>query len=119
MMNAKTHSPRKSADTVSRAEFDTIRAQLEDMEDRLDLLQAQASGPSSDALPGDYVDRLLSGESALRVWRDYRGLSQIDLSKAAGVSKTYLCEVENGKKPGSVDFLRKCAAALNVSMDSL
>ena len=57
------------------------------MEDKFELLRAQASGPGEDALPGEYVDRLLAGETPLRVWREFRRMTLDQLSKAAGIAK--------------------------------
>ncbi|MDD5587076.1 MAG: helix-turn-helix transcriptional regulator [Alphaproteobacteria bacterium] len=112
-------APRHGAKPVSRAEFEALRARLEDMEDKFELLRAQASGPGEDALPGEYVDRLLAGETPLRIWREFRHMTLDQLSKATGIAKGYLSEVENGKKPGSAASLKACAKALEIDLDDL
>ena len=60
-----------------------------------------------DCLTGDEMRRILDDESPVKVWREKRGLSQRELAEQAGVSSSYLAEIETGKKPGSAEALRK------------
>jgi transcriptional regulator with XRE-family HTH domain len=46
-------------------------------------------------------------------------VSQDDLAKRAGITQGYLSEIEIGRKSGDVRTLRKLAAALKVTLDSL
>ncbi len=62
---------------------------------------------------------LLDGDSPVRVWRKKRGMTQRALAAAAKVSASYLAEIETGKKPGSVDAVRRLARALNIPMERL
>ena len=48
-----------------------------------------------------------------------QGLTQGELSAKAGVSKTYICLVENGKFKARVDMIAKVAKALNVDFEEL
>lgn len=70
-------------------------------------------------VPGEIVDRLLNGENRIRVWRDHRGLSAIDLAEKAGISAAYLSELEAGKKNGGIATLKKLAVALGIDLDDL
>jgi transcriptional regulator with XRE-family HTH domain len=65
------------------------------------------------------VDRILDGESQLRVWREYRGMTLQDLADKVGVSRGYLSEIEIGKQDGSVRVMKKVATALNVDLDEI
>lgn len=65
------------------------------------------------------ANRLLDGESPLRVWRDMRGLTQAALAEKAGVNRVTVAEIETGRKQGSVATLRALAAALAVTLDDL
>lgn len=56
---------------------------------------------------------------ALRTWRRQRGYSLQEVARRAGLSASYLSEIENGKKQPSVKTLEALATALNVSLDSL
>ncbi len=112
-------SSRHENERPSRAEFDALRARLEELEDALLVLHAQKAGIGQGALPADHVGRIVAGESPLRVWRTFRVLTLDQLADRAAVSKPYISEVEGGKKPGSVAFFRKVAKALDVSLDDL
>jgi XRE family transcriptional regulator of biofilm formation len=56
----------------------------------------------------------------LRRIRKELGISQIDLSKATGISNEYLSKIERGRKENpSMDILNKLSKALNCSVDEL
>ena len=65
------------------------------------------------------VKRIASGEHPVRVWREYRGLKAGELAAVAGLAASYLSDIENGKKPGSVKAMKQIAAALNITVDDL
>ncbi len=96
-----------------------MRERMEEMEDRFEILQMQAKGPSDDAWPDALVKRLLDGEAPLKLWREFRKINLSQLSDLTGIAKGYLSEIENGKKPGSASTLKACAKALRVDMDDL
>jgi transcriptional regulator with XRE-family HTH domain len=50
--------------------------------------------------------------SRLREYRDHRGWSLGDLARATHFSRSYLSNVENGRKPATEDIARACDAAL-------
>jgi len=84
-------------------------------------LEAQigVAAARADYLPGALVDRLLDGESPVRIWREHRGLSARRLAEMSSVSAGYLCEIEAGRKPGSSTALHGIAQALRVPMETL
>ena len=55
----------------------------------------------------------------MRVWREFRDLSQAALARAAGVNRVQIVEIEAGRNSGSVHTLRKLADALGVAVDDL
>ena len=65
------------------------------------------------------VDRLLSGTSPIKVYREYRGLSQKELAAATGISPIYLSQIETGRRVDSAKTLVSIAQALVVSSDDL
>ena len=112
--------------TLSRAEYDALLDRIEELEDAaaLDRLEARIEAEGFDRatrnhLPLESIERLLAGEHPLRVWRKHRGLTREALSTRAGVSPSYLTEIETGKKPGSFGAISKLAAALEVPLDDL
>jgi DNA-binding XRE family transcriptional regulator len=112
--------------TLPRAEYEALLDRVEEAEDvialdRLDARLAAAGAPEAlaDYLPIELVKRLSAGEHPVRVWRAHRGLTREALAAAAGVSPSYLTEIETGRKPGSLDAMMKLAAALRVPLDDI
>jgi len=70
-------------------------------------------------VPAAYMNRLLKGDSPLRVYRDLRGLTQGALAERAGVNRVIVAEIETGRKRGSIATLRKLVDALGVAVDDL
>lgn len=103
--------------TIPRAEYDRLREAAEDLADVQAYDRAMAAGEES--FPSEVVDRLLNGESPLRVFRDLRGLTQSALSAASGVNRVQIADIEARRRTGSVDTLRKLAQALNLTIDDL
>jgi len=113
-----------SADAVTlrRADFTALIAELEDAEKQIAVLQHQlaiAKGTAPRALTKDEAERLIAGESAVRVWREKQGLNQRELAVAAEISQSHLAEIETRAKTGSVETLRRLARALKVDLDTL
>lgn len=126
-MNA-IHPIARTADTVTLrlADYQALISAVEDAEDIASLRSAEAhenaigtAAARADHLSDDLVGRLLDGGPPLRIWREHRGLTAQALADAAGVSRSYLTEIETGQKPGSIAFFRAVAAALGVSLDDL
>ncbi|MXY91994.1 MAG: helix-turn-helix transcriptional regulator [Caldilineaceae bacterium SB0670_bin_27] len=67
----------------------------------------------------EVVDRLLTGTSPIKVYREYRGLSQKELAAATDISPIYLSQIETGRRFGSAKTLASIAQALDVSLDDL
>lgn len=78
-----------------------------------------AVADEGEAVPHEMMRRLIEGESPIRVWRTHRGLTQADLAQHAGIDKTYLSQLESGRKAGSVAVLKRLAAVLSVDIDDL
>lgn len=70
-------------------------------------------------IPSAVVYALLDGKNPIRVWREYRGLTQQQLADRAGVSKPYLSQLESGKRRGGVEVLKKIAQALTLNLEDL
>jgi DNA-binding XRE family transcriptional regulator len=112
--------------TLTRAEYDALLQQIEEAEDLAAVAAAEAheailgkEAARVDYLPLELVERLSAGEHPIRVWRAHRGLTREALAAAAGVSPSYVSEIETRRKPGSLDAMIKLAAALRVSLDDI
>ncbi len=51
--------------------------------------------------------------------RKTKGFSQLDLSVESGVAKSYICDLEGGRRNPSLETLEKLALALGVSLSVL
>jgi DNA-binding XRE family transcriptional regulator len=74
---------------------------------------------AAEVVPVEVLDRLLGGESPVRVWREHRGLTIQALALAADVSAPYVSQIESGKRQPTVVVLKRIAAALAVDLDDL
>lgn len=84
-----------------------------------DFTALKNAGTNSN-LPSDVLQQLTLGtESAIKIIRKFRGLTQSDLATAAGISRPYLTEIETGRKDGSIRALKSIAGALDVSLELL
>jgi len=86
--------------------FDKAIHELEDDQDEL--------------IPADIAKRLVSGkDSSLKVWREFRGMTQEELAKQAGISQAQVALIEGRKREGKVSVLKGLANALHVDLDDL
>jgi mRNA interferase RelE/StbE len=107
--------------TIPREEYDRLRAAAEDLADlqAYDSAKAALMSGEEELIPAAMVNRLLNGESSLRVYRDLRGMTQVALAEASGVNRVTIAEIETGRKIGSVNTLRALSDALGVKLDDL
>jgi DNA-binding XRE family transcriptional regulator len=91
---------------------------LQDIQDYDEAKLAIASG-AEELIPSEVTYALLDGENPIRVWREYRGLTQQQVADEAGISKPYLSQLESGQRKGSAEVLAAVARALKVSLDDL
>lgn len=104
--------------------FDEYVALLEladDVEDtaaQIAFAKRYAKGEAR-TIPAPVVDRLLAGESPVRVWREHRGMTARKLAELVSVTPAHVSRLESGKGEPSVPLLRKLAKALDVDIDLL
>lgn len=70
-------------------------------------------------VPSEVAYAILDGENPIRVWREYRGYSQQQLSDTVGISKPYLSQIETGKRIGTTEVLSAIAKALDLTIDDI
>jgi DNA-binding XRE family transcriptional regulator len=106
---------------IPYAEYERICQLLEDIEDKAAIerhIRALTS-QEREMVPSEIVNRLLEGENAIKVWREYRKLTQESLAHRTGIRKAYLSQLETGESEGSVKVLKAIATALNVDLDDI
>ena len=87
---------------IAKSDYDTLASHV---------------GGDDEHFPADFVNRLFDSDNRITVWREYRGLTMSALAEAAGISQSYLSDIENGKKDGSIKVLKRIAQALNADLD--
>ncbi len=117
-----TNSDREPAFAV--IPYDEYRALIERLEWFEDLRDSKAFEEKlvrgeEEVVPADVVERLVGGESPVKVWREHRGLTQEDLGQQVGLSGSYLSQIESGKREGTVRVYTALARALGVDVDDL
>jgi DNA-binding XRE family transcriptional regulator len=84
-----------------------------------ELMDAARAEDSGEHFPHDLVMRLVNGEPPLKVFREYRAMTQEALSQAAKVSTGYISQIERGTRQPSKKALAAFAAALELDPEDL
>jgi ribosome-binding protein aMBF1 (putative translation factor) len=84
-----------------------------------DAAKARIDRGQDEPIPLEITERRLAGESAVRIWREYRGLTQEDLAKKSKVSRPMIAAIESRHRKGGIGTLKKLAVALEVDLDHL
>jgi DNA-binding XRE family transcriptional regulator len=106
---------------LPKSEYDRLVEAREALADKVDAREAarilkRIESGEEETFPDDLVKRLRK-ENRVRVMREYRGLTQAELAKAAGTSPMYLSQIECGRADGSTSLLARLAKALRISAD--
>jgi DNA-binding XRE family transcriptional regulator len=91
---------------------------LEDIRD-YDAVKSALERGEEELIPAEVVYAILDGVNPIKVWRDFRGLTQQELAEKAGISVPYLSQLENGKRKGSLRVLGKIAGVLKVDLEDI
>ena len=91
---------------------------LEDIRD-FDNAKAALDAGVKEMIPSHVVARLLAGESPVKVWREYRGMTQEQLATAVNLTSPYISQIESGAREGKVGVYVNLAKCLGVDIDDL
>jgi DNA-binding XRE family transcriptional regulator len=80
---------------------------------------AQIETANDESVSGDVVHRMSRGEPPLKVWREYRGFSLIQLAGKAGVAEDIVRSVESEGADVSLRVAAALARALDVDAEDL
>lgn len=95
-------------------DYERLVGNAEDREDVAAAADAERRrNEGMEYLPSGMVNRVLDGESALRVWREYRGMSVAELATKSGYGYSMISKVESGARQGTVALWNAVASALN------
>jgi len=102
------------------ADYERLVDIAEDKADALAAAEAERRRKEGEEyLPSELADRILAGESALKAWRRFRGLTLSGLAEAVGTTQATLSRIETGKMQGRPALWRAMAETLNVSVDDI
>lgn len=90
------------------------------LQDILDYDEAKRQiAEGEELIPAELTFAILDGENPVKVWREYRGLTQQALATQAGISAAYLSQIETGKRTGTAEVLQAIARALDLTLDDI
>lgn len=98
--------------------FEHMAALMEEQGDTA-LFDAAKLADDGFRVPGEVLHAILDGSHPVKVWREYRGMTQEALAEQAGISKAYLCQIETGKRQGAVKTLKALAGVLGVALEDM
>jgi DNA-binding XRE family transcriptional regulator len=102
------------------AEYDRLLDVAEDKADALAAEEAERRRMGGEEyLPSELIDRIMAGESPLRVWRQYRGRTLNELATLTGLTHASLSRIESKKQRPKPAAWRALASALEVAVDDI
>jgi DNA-binding XRE family transcriptional regulator len=84
-----------------------------------DAAKARLEAGEDELVPLEITERRLRGEAPLRIWREYRKLTQERLARKSKVSRALIAAIETKRKAGSVSTWKRLGAVLGVSWEQL
>lgn len=91
-----------------------------EQEDGLAALAIEARIAAGEGtMPGAVLTQILDGASPLAAWRAYRGLTQAEVARRAGLSQVWVGRIEAGGGHGTPATRRKLADALDAPLWAL
>jgi hypothetical protein len=109
---------------LPRKEYEALAAKAGEADENIGTARLVARARKEIAtgtplIPKEFVDRIANGESALRVLREWRDVTQLYLSFKTNIGQGYLSDLENGRRKGTTAALKRIAEALKVPLDLL
>ncbi|NKK18612.1 helix-turn-helix domain-containing protein [Rhizobium leguminosarum] len=106
---------------IPEAEYQRMLDALEDRSDAeaVRVFKQRLADGEEELMPAEFANRIINGESAIRVWREYRAMTARELAEKAEISAGFLSQIEKGERDGSFETIKKIAAALEISVDDL
>ena len=91
---------------------------LQDIRD-YDSVKTAIDQGKEELIPSEVTFALLDGKNPIKVWREYRGITQQQLAKKVKISTPYLSQIETGKRTGTTEVLLAIARALEITLDDI
>lgn len=109
---------------LPRAEYEALLAKADEFDEdegtaRLIERGRQEIESGALLLPLDVIDRLADGENPVRILREWRGMTQVEVASRTDLSQGHISDIETGRRIGTPAALRQIADALGVPLDLL
>jgi DNA-binding XRE family transcriptional regulator len=117
-------TPNGEVAIVPRAEYERLKTLESEVEEdagtaRLVARAKKEIAGGAPLLPKEIVDRLANGENPIRVLRQFRAETQVELAAAVGITQNYLSDLETGKRKGPFELHQKIARFLGIPLELL
>ncbi len=102
-------------------EYERLVAAAEMADDLLtyDHIKSKVDDEDSETLPSQVVNRLLDGENPIRIWREFRELTQQQLAERTKITEADLQQYESGSQEIDAQLLSRIANELQVRVDDI
>lgn len=103
-------------------EYRLLLEKAEELDDvtAFDKAMHELDSGVDESIPAEIAEKLVAGkENPMKIWREFRGMTQQQLAKQAGISQGQVALIEGGKREGKVSVLKSIASVLNVDLDDL
>ena len=108
---------KKTFAVIPFSEYERLLKRLEMADDVQAYDKAMAEG--GEIVPEAVVERLLSDVHPVTVWREYRGMTGVQLAEKTKITAAMISQIENGKREGSLKVMKSIAEALDVTLDDV
>ena len=104
--------------------YEAYEKMIEILEDARDIADAKeianriAQG-EGEYYPSEVVNTILDGENKIKVFREYRGITQEALAKKINKSVAMIRKLENGSSDGSISTIKAISDVLKVDVEML
>jgi len=107
---------------LPRKDYEALAAKAQEADEDIGTVRLVARArkeivAGAPLIPKEIVDRIIAGENALRVLREWRGKTQLDISYKTNVGQGYISDLESGRRKGTTAALKKIADVLKVPLD--
>ena len=82
-------------------------------------ISAQRGTSVEATIPFEVVQAKINGTHPLKAWREFRRITQLDLSSRSGVERDLVAQIESHQKRAGLTTLEQLARALGIPTESL
>ena len=114
-------SENKEYAVIPMADYELMSLLKEDYDDALSIekVKQEIELKKDELIPLDVMKKLLTGDSSLKIWREYRALTPKELHDKTGVSLSVISKIENNKQQIDLPKLKIFTEVLGLSYGDL